>query len=172
MPTPPFEIPQTIAPSDIDALGHVNNTVYLRWIQEVAVAHWQLIAPSEDQIDFAWIVLRHEIDYKLPALLTDDILLRTWVGAAEGLRFERFTEVLWKLGKAELTVNGREPVEIFRPQRLFGFSMILPDVRAIFGFVDPAQAQAPACGALIRGGATADAVEAGPPPKPAELALR
>ncbi|MCW2368425.1 AsmA family protein [Sphingobium sp. B11D3D] len=66
----------------------------------------------------------------------------------------------------------REPVDLFRPQRLFGLSMMLPDVRAIFGFVDPDEAQAPACGTLLRGGATADAAAAGPAPKPAELALR
>jgi acyl-CoA thioester hydrolase len=53
-----------------------------------------LIAPAESQAEIVWVALRHEIDYKHPALLEDAIILRTWVGAAEGLRFERYTEVL------------------------------------------------------------------------------
>ena len=40
-----------------------------------------------------WVVLRHEIDYKTPATLGDEIVLRTWVGKATGLTFERFTEI-------------------------------------------------------------------------------
>jgi hypothetical protein len=50
-------------------------------------------------------------------------------------------------------------VQMFSPQRFFGFSMMLPDLGAIFGFVDPEQAQAPACGSLLRGGGVADRSE-------------
>ena len=64
----------------------------------------------------------------------------------------------------------REPVALFRPQRLFGFSMMMPDLGAIFGFVDPERAEAPACGTLLRGGATADVAETAQTAKPAELA--
>ena len=81
-------------PEDIDEQNHVNNTVYLRWVQEVATAHWQAIASSEAQGEIAWVVLRHEIDYKAPACLGDEIVLRTWVGKATRLTFERFTEIL------------------------------------------------------------------------------
>ena len=81
-------------PEDIDEQNHVNNTVYLRWVQEVATAHWQAIASSEAQGEIAWVVLRHEIDYKAPASLGDEIVLRTWVGKATRLTFERFTEIL------------------------------------------------------------------------------
>jgi len=80
--------------SDIDEQNHVNNTVYLRWIQEVATAHWQAIASSEAQEGIGWVVLRHEIDYKAPAGLGDDLILRTWVGKATRLTFERLTEIL------------------------------------------------------------------------------
>ena len=56
-------------PEDIDEQNHVNNTVYLRWVQEVATAHWEAIASSEAQEGIGWVVLRHEIDYKTPACL-------------------------------------------------------------------------------------------------------
>ena len=94
MSTTPFEISVAVMPADIDEQNHVNNTVYLRWVQEVATAHWQAIASSEAQGEIGWVVLRHEIDYKAPACLGDEIVLRTWVGKATRLTFERFTEIL------------------------------------------------------------------------------
>jgi acyl-CoA thioester hydrolase len=89
-----FEQDIAIAASDIDELGHVNNVVYVRWVQDVAVTHWQSLASPQAQAELVWMVLRHEIDYKHPAVLEDEIILRTWVGTAEGLRFERLTEIL------------------------------------------------------------------------------
>ena len=86
-------MPVSVQPADIDEQDHVNNTVYLRWIQDVAVAHWKSLASKEAQDAIGWVVLRHEIDYKLPAGLGDEIVLRTWVGEASRLKFERFTEV-------------------------------------------------------------------------------
>jgi acyl-CoA thioester hydrolase len=94
MSSTPFEISVSVAPADIDAQNHVNNTVYLRWVQEVATAHWQAIASSETQEAIGWVVLRHEIDYNAPACLGDNVVLRTWVGKATRLTFERFTEIL------------------------------------------------------------------------------
>src|SRR5947207_14576876 len=88
-----FEIVVSVLPGDIDEQNHVNNTVYLRWIQDVATAHWKTLASAESQAAIGWIVLRHEIDYKMPASLGDEILLRTWVGKASRLTFERFTEI-------------------------------------------------------------------------------
>ena len=90
----PFELTLTIEPADIDFLGHVNNVTYLRWVQEAATAHWTAAAPPEDHAKLLWVVLRHEIDYKRPALPGDALIGRTWVGTATRLRFERFTEIL------------------------------------------------------------------------------
>lgn len=93
--TPPrFERPLTILPEDIDTLGHVNNVVYLRWAQEIATAHWEAAATADHQATLAWVALRHEIDYKHPALLGDAVLASTWVGTADAVRFERFVEIL------------------------------------------------------------------------------
>jgi len=89
----PFEITVPVLSEDIDGQNHVNNTVYLRWVQEVATAHWQAITSNEGQEGIGWVVLRHGIDYKAPACLGDEILLRTWVGKATRLTFERFTEI-------------------------------------------------------------------------------
>lgn len=93
-----FRIPHeqivVVREADIDELGHVNNTVYLRWVQDIAIAHWQLIATPQQQQEMVWMVLRHEIDYKAAARLNDEIILRTWIGVAEGLRFDRHTEIL------------------------------------------------------------------------------
>lgn len=98
MPTPDspprHEIVVRVVAADIDEMEHVNNTVYLRWVQEVAIAHWRALASAEAQAAIVWVVLRHEIDYKAPALLHDDILLRTWVGEASRLTFERHTEIV------------------------------------------------------------------------------
>lgn len=89
-----FELSISILAADIDQLGHVNNVTYVRWVQDVAMAHWQAAAPAADQAALAWVVVRHEIDYKRPAFLKDQIIARTWVGAATRHRFERHTELL------------------------------------------------------------------------------
>ncbi|MCX6627426.1 MAG: thioesterase family protein [Candidatus Solibacter sp.] len=88
-----FEMAIAVEPADIDGLGHVNNVVYVRWVQDVAVAHWRAVASAADQEKLLWIVVRHEIDYRQAARLGDAILARTWVGTATRIRFERHTEL-------------------------------------------------------------------------------
>lgn len=95
-PTPthqPYEIERAVEPADIDQLGHVNNVVYLRWVQDAAVAHWMAAANEAEQRDYLWVVTRHEIDYKRPAFIEDTIVVRTWVGTASRAGFERHTEL-------------------------------------------------------------------------------
>jgi acyl-CoA thioester hydrolase len=88
-----FEMVIPVLPGDIDEQNHVNNTVYLRWVQDIATAHWRAVASSKAQAAIGWVVLRHEIDYKGPATLGDEVVLCTWVGEATRLTFERFTEI-------------------------------------------------------------------------------
>jgi len=83
----------SVRPDDIDEQNHVNNTVYLRWVQEAATAHWRALASQQAQKTIGWVVLRHEIDYKASAVVGEQMLLRTWVGKATRLTFERFTEI-------------------------------------------------------------------------------
>ena len=85
-----FERRISVSPDDIDDLGHVNNVVYIRWIQEVAEAHWLHVAPPELRQRYRWVVLRHEIDYRNAALPGDQITGTTWVGEHYGPRFDRF----------------------------------------------------------------------------------
>jgi len=90
----PFEVLIPVSPGDIDEMGHVNNVVYLRWVQEAATAHWTARAPARDQETLGWVVVRHEIDYLRSAGPGDEILARTWVGTASRRRFERHTELV------------------------------------------------------------------------------
>ena len=100
MAKPVFEIELTAAPEHIDELGHVNNAVWVQWIQQVAVAHWDSLARPEHRDAYFWVVVRHEIDYLRPALDGDDITARTWVGdAPQGARFDRFVEFTRADGK-------------------------------------------------------------------------
>jgi acyl-CoA thioester hydrolase len=89
-----FEIPITVAPGDIDAMGHVNNVVYLRWMQEVAEAHWETAAPAGLRSRVAWVVVRHEVDYKAPAFDGEQLVARTWVGEPAGATWERFIDII------------------------------------------------------------------------------
>src|SRR5215813_2235042 len=93
MSSKPFEMIVRVQQDDIDEQKHVNNTVYLRWVQEVATAHWRALASPVAQEAVGWVVVRHEIDYKSPATAGEEIALLTWVGKATRLTFERFTEI-------------------------------------------------------------------------------
>ena len=79
--------------SDIDEQGHVNNVAFVRWIQDVAVAHWFSIATGETREKYTWVVLRHEIDYKRQAFENEKVTTTTWVGEPTRISWERFTEI-------------------------------------------------------------------------------
>jgi acyl-CoA thioester hydrolase len=133
-----YELSIAVEPADIDQLGHVNNVTYVRWVQDAAVAHWRAAAPAADQAKVMWIVLRHEIDYRQPALLEDSILARTWVGAATRLKFERHTELL-RARDRTLLARARTlwcPIDVGtgRPVN------VSAEVRACFSIPDPASA--------------------------------
>lgn len=134
-PIGPYEFTISVAAADIDGLGHVNNIVYLRWVQEAAIAHWQAKASSDSQAAVAWVAVRHEIDYKAPAFLGDEILVRTWVGTASGLTFERHTEML-RASDRKLLSRARTlwcPIntQTGKPQR------VTPELRAQFSTAHP-----------------------------------
>jgi acyl-CoA thioester hydrolase len=80
----------TAAPEDIDELGHVNNAVWVRWIQEVAVAHWEAVADPAHRDAFVWVVTRHEIDYRGNVVAGETVIAETWVPEPpKGARFDR-----------------------------------------------------------------------------------
>jgi acyl-CoA thioester hydrolase len=88
-----FEVGVTVTPGDIDGLGHVNNVVYVRWMQDAATAHWEAAAPAALRADVVWVVTRHEIDFKAPAFVGEQLVARTWVGEPSGATWERFIEI-------------------------------------------------------------------------------
>lgn len=83
----------TPAPADFDENGHVNNVVYLAWVQDIAITHWRTRAPIEEQAKWAWVVTRHEVDYRRPLLPGESAVGRTWVGERRGPRFDRFVRI-------------------------------------------------------------------------------
>lgn len=82
------------SPTDIDDNGHVNNVVYLGWAQDMAIAHWRSRAPADAQGTWAWVALRHEVDYRRALLPGETATARTWVSdVAQGPRFDRFVRI-------------------------------------------------------------------------------
>jgi acyl-CoA thioester hydrolase len=82
-----------VSPEEIDEQGHVNNVVYVKWIQDVALAHWVAAVSAETREKFYWILTRHEIDYKKQTFENDEATATTWVGKAKRVTCERFTEI-------------------------------------------------------------------------------
>ena len=96
-----FQMELTAGPEHIDELGHVNNAVWVQWIQQVAVAHWEAVADAAHKDSYFWVIVRHEIDYLRAAHAGDRVLARTWVGEApRGARFDRLMEFTGPDGKA------------------------------------------------------------------------
>jgi acyl-CoA thioester hydrolase len=97
---PTFELAFTAGPEHIDELGHVNNAVWVQWIQQVAVAHWEAVADAGHKDAYYWVVVRHEIDYLRAAYPGDRIVARTWIGEApRGARSTRCVEFVGADGK-------------------------------------------------------------------------
>jgi acyl-CoA thioester hydrolase len=81
---------------DIDDMNHVNNVVYVQWVQDAAAAHWNTEAPAEVKVRFNWVVMRHEIDYRSPALLNDELIAKTWVDNYDGAKSTRIVQIIRK----------------------------------------------------------------------------
>ncbi|HRG01057.1 MAG TPA: thioesterase [Bacteroidia bacterium] len=89
-----FELPIKILQSDIDENGHVNNIIYLKWVQDIAIAHWSSVASSEMKAQLLWVVSRHEIDYLKSAFLNSNLMAKTWVTDPQGAKSDRFVEII------------------------------------------------------------------------------
>jgi len=99
----PFEQRITAQPEDIDELGHVNNAAWVRWIQDVALAHWYQVADPAHAEAYIWVVTRHEIDYLRSLGPGESVIGRTWVGEApKGARFDRHMEFVGADGKVRI----------------------------------------------------------------------
>lgn len=124
------QINVTVVKEDLDDLNHVNNVRYVQWIQDVAKEHWQKSATSDMQKLYIWVVIEHHIYYKGEALLDDELILKTFIKKAVGVKSIRVVELYH--AKTEKLLLSAEThwclihAETKRPTR------IPEDVKAIF----------------------------------------
>jgi len=86
MTAPTHIHPLAIAPGDIDFMGHVNNSVYLEWVQEAVIAYWRKVAPAEAVAQHLWVAIKHEITYRRPAFLDDAVVASVVAEGVQGAR--------------------------------------------------------------------------------------
>jgi acyl-CoA thioester hydrolase len=128
-----FQLDLTVVDEDIDALGHASNIAFVRWIQDVAIAHSTAVGlglEGYQQLGAVFVVVRHEIDYLRPALRGDALLARTWISSVMAAKCQRSTELVRKLDgqvlARGLTTWGFIEIATGRPRR------IPAEVRAAF----------------------------------------
>lgn len=83
----------TVGSKDIDDLNHVNNVVYLQWVNDISERHWDVLADKEIKQKYLWVVLRHELDYLKQAFLGEEITMITWIGESVGVKSVRHVHV-------------------------------------------------------------------------------
>ena len=83
--------------ADIDFMGHVNNASYLKWVQDAVVSHWQRFAPADAVASHAWVALKHEITYRKPTFLDDEVIATVLLEKVQGAR--AFYETIIKRGE-------------------------------------------------------------------------
>jgi acyl-CoA thioester hydrolase len=98
-----FSLAITAALDDIDEMGHVNNAIWVRWIQDVATAHWVADAPQEYQDAYFWVVIRHEVDYRGNVRAGETVTAETWIEEPpKGARFDRHVRFVGPDGKVKV----------------------------------------------------------------------
>jgi acyl-CoA thioester hydrolase len=117
-----------VLPTDIDFMGHVNNARYLNWVQDAVLAHWNKLAPPETAAKYLWVALKHEITYRKPAFLDDDVIATVVLEKVQGARsfydtvIKRVEDVLAEVKSSWCCVDAKT----LRPAR------IAADVQAYF----------------------------------------
>ena len=130
MTAPTFEKTFTASPAHIDELGHVNNAVWVQWIQDMATAHWEAAARPADREAFFWVVTRHEIDYRGNIAEGDRVTGTTWIeGPARGAQSTRRVEFRNTEGKIIVSATTTWAMLDRATQRL---ARVRPDVLAPF----------------------------------------
>lgn len=117
----PFRLSLAPTPADMDENGHVNNIVQVRWLQEVATAHWAAVAPAEAQARFVWVISRHEIDFRAPSFAGELLTAETWGENPKGARFDRCTRITGPAGEVRVEARTTWVImdrELKRPARL------------------------------------------------------
>tara|TARA_B110000495_G_scaffold62041_1_gene52753 strand:- start:1 stop:393 length:393 start_codon:yes stop_codon:yes gene_type:complete len=94
----------TVSVDDLDELNHVNNVVYVDWVQDIAKNHWNSLVSNEIKNNYYWVLLEHQIKYLSPAFLNDRIRLKTYIEKTEGVKSNRVVEI-YNLNSNKLLVN-------------------------------------------------------------------
>ena len=94
----------TVSVDDLDELNHVNNVVYVDWVQDIAKNHWYSLVSNEIKKNYYWVLLEHQIKYLSPAFLNDRIRLKTYIEKTEGVKSNRVVEI-YNLNSNKLLVN-------------------------------------------------------------------
>ena len=94
----------TVSVDDLDELNHVNNVVYVDWVQDIAKNHWHSLVSNEIKKNYYWVLLEHQIKYLSPAFLNDRIRLKTYIEKTEGVKSNRVVEI-YNLNSNKLLVN-------------------------------------------------------------------
>jgi acyl-CoA thioester hydrolase len=84
----------SVAESDIDQLGHANNVAYVRWVQDVAAAHWHHLYPLTEALPpQVWVVQEHRVRYLRSAYAAEELRASTWVADVKGASSKRLTRI-------------------------------------------------------------------------------
>ncbi|NVE95196.1 acyl-CoA thioesterase [Altererythrobacter lutimaris] len=125
----------TAEPHHIDELGHVNNAVWVQWIQELAGAHWDAAARPDDVAQFIWVVVRHEIDYRGNIVAGESVKAETWIdGAPKGAKSDRRVDFRHAGGKVIVSARTTWAMLDKETQRLV---RVRPEVVAPFQLQEP-----------------------------------
>lgn len=100
MTAPTYYFPIKILPADIDFMGHVNNARYLGWVQDAVLSHWHKLAPADAVAERAWVALKHEITYRKPAFMDDEVIAQVVLESIHGAR--AFYQTIVKRGEEVL----------------------------------------------------------------------
>lgn len=76
----------------IDELNHVNNVVYVKWIQDISREHWCDVLEPGLSRTYIWVVVNHFVEYKRPSLLGDTLIAETYIQNLEGSTSNRVVE--------------------------------------------------------------------------------
>jgi len=128
----------TVPASAVDQNGHVNNVVYIQWMQDVATMHFNAVGGTAlmQEAGATWVVRSHNIEYLSPLFAGEDVTVLTWVvnfRRVRSLRRYRFlrTRDGALLAKGETdwvfvdTASGR-PCKI--PDAIVGLLPLLEDI--------------------------------------------
>ncbi len=126
----------TALPEHIDELGHVNNAVWVDWIQQIATAHWSAVAAPEHQAAFVWVVTRHEIDYRGNITLGESVLAETFIPEPPtGARFNRRVDFRDAAGKIIVAARTTWAIIDRASSRILRVPMEVADQFRPFGLV-------------------------------------